>query len=227
MSKLIYWSFCILSVGFLGGSTLKSPDYIFQERDQFLSNPRLYQAINFKSVDYALLTAAIFHLTNDFRQKSGLPAFSYSKEAGQAAFGHAEDMVKHSFYGHVSPIRFRRTLRDRLNRSGINPPYIGENICSTFGIQYEEGKKVKKPIQAGEFRYLSAKQELIPPHSYFSLAQSMVNLWINSPGHRQNLLNPAFTHMGCGAYVYFDRNFYQMPYFMGVQNFIGRDSKKP
>ena len=203
--------------------TNRIANYFTQDPKGFLASKALLRPLDFSSIDYDLLHAAIFHLTNQERVKVGKLPFLPSQEAINSAMGHAKDMVTHNFYSHTSPIRFRRTLRDRLNRSGINPPYIGENILSTHGIQYREGQKVRKPIRPGEFRYLAAAQhDPIPPHSYLSLAESMVRLWMNSPGHRQNILNPVFTHMGCGTKIYFDKNFYGMPYFMGVQNFFGR-----
>ncbi|MDX5338352.1 MAG: CAP domain-containing protein [Cyclobacteriaceae bacterium] len=187
----------------------------------FFDQKSLDRPLDFKNLDYPLLQAAIFYYTNLERQKFGLTLFQYAQEVEQTATGHAQDMVNYNFYGHTSPIRFRRTLRDRLNRSGLNPKYIGENICSTFGLQYQSGKKVSKPAKPGEFRYLNtSSREIIPPHTYRSFAQSVVKLWMESPGHRQNILNPQFTHLGCGASVYFEKSFYGMPYFMAVQNFV-------
>ena len=205
------------------GQSWKIQDYQRLDNPSFFSLPSLQQNLDFKKVDYPLLQAAIFYCTNEERVKNGLQPFQYSKEVELTAAGHAQDMVNYNFYGHTSPIKFRRTLRDRLNRSGINPKYIGENICSTFGLQYEAGKKVSKPLKPGEFRYMNtANKGVIPPHTYLSFAKSVVKLWMESPGHRQNILNPGFTSMGCGASVYFEKNFYGMPYFMAVQNFIAR-----
>jgi uncharacterized protein YkwD len=191
---------------------------------EFFQLPDLNTPISFEKVDYQLLQAAIFQVTNQERIQRGLTPFSHSKEVQAAAEGHASDMVTHRFYSHTSPIKFKRTVRDRLNKQGINPKYLGENISSTFGIQYEEGKKVAKPNTPGVFRYVhtSPSASPIPHHTYVSFAKSVVQLWINSPPHRQNILHPLFTHLGCGARVYFDKNFYQMPYVMSVQNFIGK-----
>lgn len=195
------------------------PNRDFQKN--FFEQSSLDLILDFQRIDYTLLQSAIFHFTNLEREKTGLKPFQLSKEAEATASGHAQDMVNYNFYSHTSPIKFRRTLRDRLNRSGINPKYIGENICSTFGLQYQSGKKVSKPTKPGEFRYLNtSNRELIPPHTYRSFAQSVVKLWMDSPGHRQNILNPQFTHLGCGASVYFEKSFYGMPYFMVVQNFV-------
>lgn len=40
-------------------------------------------------------------------------------------------------------------------------------------------------------------------------AQSIVNAWMNSPGHRDNILNPNFTHIGVGV----SSNFYWTQHF--------------
>lgn len=215
--------FALLFLITVNGFTQTKPeiDFFRLAPTEFFKLPSIHKPISFQSIDYPLLHAAIFHLTNAERIQKGLSTLSFSKEAQLAAEGHAQDMVAHRFYSHTSPIKFKRTLRDRLNKQGINPKYLGENISSTFGIQYEEGKKVAKPNTPGKFRYLSASNP-IPPHTYLSFAKMVVHLWMNSPGHRQNILNPIFTQLGCGTQVYFDKNFYQMPYFMSVQNFIGK-----
>jgi uncharacterized protein YkwD len=221
MSKIFPLLFFFLTLS--GHSQTKGmPDFFQLPSGEFFRISQLNTPILFEKVDYHLLHAAIFHLTNQERTRIGIAPLVHSKEIQAAAEGHAKDMVIHRFYSHTSPIKFKRTLRDRLNRQGINPKYIGENISSTFGIQYEEGKKVAKPMNPGEFNYLQASSTAgpIPPHTYHSFAQMVVLLWMNSPPHRQNILNPLFTHLGCGTQVYFDKNFYEMPYFMSVQNFI-------
>lgn len=220
MRKLI--SILLFLITFNGFTKSKmDSDFFGLSPTEFFNLTSLNEPIGFQQINYSLLNAAIFHLTNSERIQQNLPPLSFSKEVQLAAEGHAQDMVTHRFYSHTSPIKFKRTLRDRLNIQGINPKYLGENISSTFGIQYEEGKKVAKPRTPGEFRYLTASHSApIPPHTYLTFAKMVVQQWMNSPGHRQNILNPVFTHLGCGTQVYFDQNFYQMPYFMSVQNFI-------
>ncbi len=190
--------------------------------EEFLRLERLAQPIPLKAIDYSLLQATIFHATNLERLAHGLPVFSFSKEAESAAVTHTKDMVKLNFYSHTSPVKSRKTPSDRLRAQGITPHFFGENIGKTFGIQYEEGKKVIKPKIPGEFRYSDTPHgEPIPPHTYSSIAKKIVKLWMESPGHRQNILNPNFTHLGCGTYVDFEKKFYDAPYIMAVQNFAG------
>lgn len=45
-------------------------------------------------------------------------------------------------------------------------------------------------------------------------ADAMMRMWMNSPGHRANILNPAFTHVGLGAVKTSSGRWY------GVQDFV-------
>ena len=37
--------------------------------------------------------------------------------------------------------------------------------------------------------------------TYLSSAEALVKQWMNSPGHRANILNPRLTRLGCGAHA--------------------------
>lgn len=198
-----------------------TPDsYRTYNESTFYRIEALYEVIDFKNVNFPLLQAAIFYLTNEERKKAKLRTFEFQPRVENIASKHAEDMVKYGFYSHISSIRIKRTVQDRFHLEGLNPKYYGENICSTYGLQYESGRKVNPPYPNGEFTYaFTNKRERIPPHTYISFAKEVVKLWMNSPGHRQNILNPNFTSLGCGARLYLERKFYNMPYFIVVQNF--------
>lgn len=40
---------------------------------------------------------------------------------------------------------------------------------------------------------------------------------MNSKGHRENILNPKYTHLGCGAALYYDENWLMVK---AVLNFV-------
>lgn len=46
--------------------------------------------------------------------------------------------------------------------------------------------------------YRAAGENLV---AGYTTAESAVNAWMNSPGHKQNLLNPIYTHTGVGTYT--------------------------
>jgi uncharacterized protein YkwD len=219
MKILLILSFSLLP--FTAEAQTWTPEsYKTHNESTFYRLESLYEVIDFKKVNFDLLQAAIFYLTNEERKKANLKPFEFQSRIENVAAGHAQDMVKYGFYSHTSSIRIKRTVQDRFHLEGLNPKYYGENICSTYGLQYQSGRKVNPPYPTGEFTYAyTSKREKIPPHTYISFAKEVVKLWMNSPGHRQNILNPNFTSLGCGARLYLEKSFYNMPYFMVVQNF--------
>ncbi len=219
MNRLLILGFILISFS-SSAQTWTHQSYSNYDETSFYRIEALYNAIDFSEVNFPLLQAAIFFVTNEERVKAKLKPFEFRSEIELVAAGHAKDMVKYGFYSHTSKIRIKRTVRDRFQLEGLNPEFFGENICSTYGLQYEIGRKVNPPFPSGEFTYaFTSKREVIPPHTYLTFAKSVVKLWMDSPGHRQNILNPNFKSLGCGAGVYREKNFYNMPYFMVVQNF--------
>lgn len=219
MRILVVFSLTLISF-FAKAQSWTIESYAKHDEASFYRTEALYEVIDFKKVDYPLLHAAIFFVTNEERRKANLKPFEYHSRIEKIASEHAKDMVKYGFYSHTSKIRIKRTVQDRFHLEGLNPEFYGENICSTYGLQYENGRKVNPPYSSGIFTYaFTSKKEAIPPHTYISFAKEVVKLWMNSPGHRQNILNPNFRTMGCGASIYLEKSFYNMPYFMAVQNF--------
>ncbi len=200
-----------------------STDYNRFTPAQFFQLAAVHQTINYKKMDRGLLQAAMFHVTNQERIKHGLPAFEHSDTIEKVASDHASDMVNFQFYSHISQVKGKQTVNDRFAREGINLKLVGENISSSIGLQYQDGRKINIPRSGGMYTYASSKREVILPHTYLSYAQEAVRLWMNSPSHRKSILNPDFVKMGCGASVYGNREFFNVPYLIGVQNFGGKD----
>ncbi len=154
------------------------------------------QKINFRKIDYPLVQAAIFYETNRRRSlasRGRLSPFKYSHFCKKAAQLHANDMVQKNFFSHQSPIRGRATPKARLRVFKSRANGIGENIATAFGLVYKAGTMVSS------FRDL-------PPHSYISFARDLVDGWMNSSGHRANILRNSFTHLGTGATPYQEKN---------------------
>jgi uncharacterized protein YkwD len=179
-----------------------------------------YQEIDFDNIDYPLAHAAIFFVTNEKRVEHGLEPLEFAMELERAAWNHSKMMVEKNFFDHNNyKDRLRYSTEDRAKLAGISNPYIAENIAYTFGIQYIAGTSVY-PIdqEEGTFSY-SSNGPLIPPHTYLSFAEELVAQWMNSPGHRANILSTNGLQMGCGIYFYMDKNFFNMPMFKATQNF--------
>jgi uncharacterized protein YkwD len=113
----------------------------------------------------------VFDMTNQARRAKGLPPLSKDDELTNVARAYSDDMLVRRFFDHTTPdgVTFDERISDRY------PHWIylvGENIWSASG--YNPGNAQK-------------------------LAKEIVDDWMSSPGHRENLLDPAFTHLGVGV----------------------------
>jgi uncharacterized protein YkwD len=185
----------------------------------FLKIKKVNEQIDFSSINYPLLHAAIFYETNQERIKAGIPALMFHQSLESAAYGHALDMRTYDFFSHTSVVSGKESVGDRARIAGFNWSRVGENIAISFGINYEGGKPVYSPDQNGGYFSYEYRGDPILPHTYLSFAKAIVNQWMNSPGHRANILNVNYSYLGIGAAHKKDDSFYMMDNFYGVQVF--------
>jgi len=156
------------------------------------TNYTTYAAFNQRIVesgyDSDLLEAAIFYETNRQRSLHGLKQFKFDYNLYVCAHNHSYDMVEYNFFSHTSVVEGKTTMSDRMKQVGYANRACAENIVYTY---IED--------------------------TYAESAKSVVDVWMNSPGHRANILNPDYTHLGCGAVFYEKDNFI---YYKATQNFL-------
>lgn len=187
--------------------------------EEFLALPAIDAEIDFAAIDYALLHAAVFYLTNLERSSRGLAPLSHSPELEAAARAHSVAMHDRGFFSHTSPVQGMRSVQDRTRAAGFAGSSVGENIARSFGIAYEAGRSVYTPPQNGGYFSYRHRGDPIPPHSYRSAAEAVVAQWMGSPGHRANILRSEYRYLGVGAAHFEDRSFYGMDTFLFTQNF--------
>lgn len=156
--------------------------------------------INPESFDYKLLNAAIFFETNRQRALFGQKPLKHDSRLENCAQGHSNDMVNYNFYSHTSTVPGKYSLSDRTKKFGISETYIGENIHDNY-ILKNNGEAYYPPSQVGYFKSLSGQP--IPMHSYLSMAKEIVKGWMNSPGHKENILYANYSHLGVGNAVHY------------------------
>jgi uncharacterized protein YkwD len=184
----------------------------------FRKEQSFHEKIDFENIDYRRLHAAIFFVTNEERAKKNLTFLEYAPELEKVAIMHSRDMNRDSFFSHFNPVdKKKKTPNDRAVLAGILNPYLAENIATCHGLTYVSGTNVFIKGD-GQFSY-KTDGELIPPHTYLSLAESVVENWMNSKGHRKNILLDTALQLGCGSDFYRDAHFNNMPSFMVTQNF--------
>ena len=143
--------------------------------------------------DMLLLEQKIHTLINIQRHNYGLSDIVWNDKLAQIARKHSEDMVKRNYFDHFSPEG--RDFSYRYAQAGYNCRICAGNYCylgaenlyqgSTFkGIWYENGKEVKRDW-----------------YSLDEIAKMAVDGWMNSPGHRVNILDPIWKSEGIGVAV--------------------------
>lgn len=107
-------------------------------------------------------------LMNAERRKHGVPPLATDAILARASRVHSTDMVKRSYFAHDSPEG--RTVVDRLRAAR----YIPKGRGWTVGENLAWGSG---PLGS---------------------PRAIVQAWINSPGHRKNLLSPRYSAVGLG-----------------------------
>jgi len=115
------------------------------------------------------VVTATLCLINDERARFGEPALIEDARLAGAAAGHSQDMDARHYFEHVSP--GGQTLLMRIRASGFIP---GGNVGYTLGENIAWGT-----LWLGT------------PHA-------IVKAWMESPGHRANILNRSYRYTGIG-----------------------------
>ena len=114
--------------------------------------------------------AELLRLHNESRAEHGVGPLCVQENLMAAAQGHAEDMIERDFYAHETPEGL--TPGDRITSVGYPFATYGENNNRVSGGYGGDPGR-------GELR-------------------DAFEGWMQSPPHRENLLNPAFREVGVG-----------------------------
>jgi len=113
----------------------------------------------------------VYKLTNEVRRKNSLPPLTEERQLRDIARNHSEDMLMRQYFSHVNPDG--KSPHERVIRDYPYPlTATGENILGANGSE---------PLETD------------------LLARIIVDTWMSSPGHRQNILNGDFTDIGVGV----------------------------
>jgi uncharacterized protein YkwD len=126
-------------------------------------------------------------LLNQSRSEHKLPPLVLEAKLNKAAQAHANDMLKRKYFAHASPEG--KTVGDRYRQAGGSKWLVtAENIFQADHTPPPITNNILKHLQEG---------------------------WMNSPGHRKNILLRGITEFGFGIAVDARGNLY------AVQNFAG------
>ncbi len=166
----------------------------------FRQVPKAGQPLDLRRLDLDLLDAAVFHETNRRRQQHGLAPLPYSGKVRQMASIQSRAMAQSGIVSHEHPEPSKKTVADRARFVGLQPSFLAENVASSFGRKYKSGQKFFVREEGGRKLYsYEPDGPPIPMHTYLSFAEALVDEWMASPGHRENLLHSAPQFLGCAC----------------------------
>jgi len=191
----------VFTAFFLGvlvqGAIYNNPGIIqdsFQNNSSQLNNVSdLDEAIDgqFSDLNESQAEKLIHQKVNEERSERGLERLEYSQKLEEIAKYHSNDMVERNYYAHKGPNgesmsnRYEKfNYNCRVSEGGFTDRYYtgAENIDKTFwrqnlasstGISYIDNEK--------------------------KLAEHVVSQWMNSQGHRENILKPYWNYEGIGV----------------------------
>jgi uncharacterized protein YkwD len=123
--------------------------------------------------------------TNERRKNNGLAELQYNHHLSAIALQHSRDMAERDYFSHESPDG--NGTSDRYKKFGHDTKSSGENIAKEYS------HITQSPMES---------------------AEAVVGAWMNSPGHRENILREQFGEEGIGVFLessgamYVTQNFY-------------------
>jgi uncharacterized protein YkwD len=189
------------------------PKILFAQKDSllykmssadFMKLPEVNKPIDARNPNNALIDAALFHLTNEQRVIHNLPKFKYSYSLHKATNEHSEAMINQDFYNHENPYSpANRKMTDRIFLYTWEFKEMAENIAQHDVLGGNDEKYCFEiPRSSQDYVYLSCEtKKPLPMRTYAELAHSVVNGWMNSPHHRENILNPRLKSLACSGRI--------------------------
>ncbi len=117
----------------------------------------------------AVLEQWCVDLVNSERTDRSLSALARAADVQAVARAHSQDMALRDYFSHDTPEGV--TAAERAQNAGISYTWYGENIAWVSGWAGRSEQQVAQEIVAG---------------------------WMNSEGHRRNILSPDFVEQGMG-----------------------------
>jgi len=125
----------------------------------------------------------VHRLINLEREKYGLPTLEYDEELASVAKSHSIDMAEDEYFSHETPEGLSPT--DRASKSDYVCRYqIGNLIYSGIGENIHM-------VTGSSVAFMSTE----------SIAELAVSGWMDSPGHKKNILTSNFTKEGIGVSI--------------------------
>jgi len=126
----------------------------------------------------------VHRLINLEREKHGLKILGYDEKLASIAKSHSKDMASNEYFSHETPEGLDPT--DRAGKA--------DYVC-----RYQIGNLIYSGI--GENIHMVNGSSVALWSSPESIAELAVSGWMDSPGHKKNILTSNFSNEGIGVYI--------------------------
>lgn len=171
------------------------------------------QRINQSLFDDAVRAEVNFH-----RCRAGLsPVGDAGNNVIKVARGHSDWMASRQILSHRSTVPGRASLSQRIKSTGVSFRTGSENIGMVH--RYRIDNRRFRILDSASCKFSTYQGQPLPAHSYASLARHIVQLWMDSPSHRKNILDRDARRTAVA--VSFDPKAQYCGRYWVTQNFIG------
>lgn len=159
--------------------------------DAFLGKP---------SIDVSALETRIHQLINNQRAAHNLPQLRWDSQLTVIARKHSQDMATRNYFSHDTPEGKGPTERAAVLG------YVCEKRIGNY--IYGMGENIFQNNLYNSIHYINGIPVSYDWNDLEELASSTVDGWMNSPGHRENILRKTYDREGIGLAISKDDKVY-------------------
>jgi len=153
------------------------------------------------TISTTALEERVHELINQQRTARGLASLHVDPALAAIARTHSDDMAVQQYFAHVNPGGQNPTARGTA---------AGYSCRKTYGSYYTYGIAENLFLNNlySSATYYSNRETVFNWNSPEEIAQTTVSGWMNSSGHRENILTPIFDREGIGVVIGHDDKVY-------------------
>ncbi|HET6580850.1 MAG TPA: CAP domain-containing protein [Methanoregula sp.] len=147
------------------------------------------------------LEQRVHDLINQQRTARGLASLRFDPALADIARKHSEDMAAQDYFAHVNPAGQNPTAR------GIAAGYTCRKVYGSY-YTYGIAENLFQNNLYSSATYYSNRETVYAWNSPEEIAQTTVGGWMNSSGHRENIVTPTYDREGIGVAIAADNKVY-------------------
>ena len=164
------------------------------DRPEAPKTPELGLLSQQPAIDAAELEMRIHALTNQHRAENDLQPLSWDGELSDIARAHSDDMALRGYFSHDTPEGADPTDRARDGGYGCRK-IIGNMIYTGVAENIFQGSLYNSTL------LVAGLPVSYDWNSQEEIARTTVDGWMDSPGHRKNILTPTYDREGIGVSI--------------------------